>query len=238
MRFCTSELKVDVITSALKKRFPNHDIINVAGIRREESAGRRRMPIAAPLAKLRRKNHAGLSWNAIIEWPIQDVFYAIYEAGLNLHEAYTVYGASRVSCAYCIMSSEKDLIAAATCADNHELYKQMVELEAMSTFAFQGNRWLADVAPHLLTAELRQCVEISKAKANERQAIEANIPKHLLFTSGWPRVMPTVSEARLLAGVRKRISELLGFEADYLSADSILRRYETLIASKPTNTPV
>ena len=35
MRFCTSELKVSVITSALKKRFPGQDILNVAGIRRQ-----------------------------------------------------------------------------------------------------------------------------------------------------------------------------------------------------------
>lgn len=67
MRFCTSELKVDVITSALKKRFPTRDIINVAGIRRQESANRSRMPVSAPLAKLQRKGYVGLSWNAIIE---------------------------------------------------------------------------------------------------------------------------------------------------------------------------
>src|SRR3546814_9288489 len=46
MRFCTSELKVAVITSALKKQYPGQDIVNVAGIRRQESPARNRMPIS------------------------------------------------------------------------------------------------------------------------------------------------------------------------------------------------
>lgn len=136
MRFCTSELKVAVITSALKKRYPAQDIVNVAGIRRQESPNRSRMPVSAPLGKLERKGYAGITWNAIIEWKIEDVFSTIEEAGLSLHEAYTIYGASRVSRAFCIMSSQQDLRAAASCSDNHSLYVQMVELEAQSTFAF------------------------------------------------------------------------------------------------------
>ena len=46
MRFCTSELKIDVITRALKKRFPAMDILNVAGIRREESTARKKKPVS------------------------------------------------------------------------------------------------------------------------------------------------------------------------------------------------
>lgn len=55
MRFCTSEMKVDQITAALKKRFPDRPIINASGIRRQESVTRSRMPIAAPMTKLQRK---------------------------------------------------------------------------------------------------------------------------------------------------------------------------------------
>lgn len=96
MRFCTSELKTAVITSALKKRYPNHDIVNVTGVRRQESSARSKMPVSAPLAALTRRNKQGVTWNAIIEWPVEDVFSEIAEAGLALHEAYTRYGASRV----------------------------------------------------------------------------------------------------------------------------------------------
>src|SRR3546814_14198036 len=57
MRFCTSELKVAVITSALKKQYPGQDIVNVAGIRRQESPARNRLPISAPMASLTRRGN-------------------------------------------------------------------------------------------------------------------------------------------------------------------------------------
>lgn len=46
MRFCTSELKSAVIASYLKKRFPGRNIINVTGIRRQESPSRSKMPVS------------------------------------------------------------------------------------------------------------------------------------------------------------------------------------------------
>jgi 3'-phosphoadenosine 5'-phosphosulfate sulfotransferase (PAPS reductase)/FAD synthetase len=232
MRFCTSELKVDVITAALKKRFPGQDIVNVAGIRREESDARKKMPVSADQAKLKRKGNIGITWNAIIEWVLDDVLASIAQAGLRLHEAYTKYLASRVSCTYCIMSAEGDLLAAAGCADNHALYVEMVELEAASTFAFQGHRWLADAAPHLLSVQLRERVAIAKKKAERRQEIESQIPAHLLYSKGWPTCMPTHEEANLLASVRAEIAQLLDLEVDCTTPDQVLARYAELMAAK------
>jgi len=232
MRFCTSDAKIWPITSALKKRFPGQDIVNVAGIRREESATRRKMPVAAEQAKLMRKGSAGLTWNAIIEWEIDEVFSAIDQAGLRLHEAYTKYRASRVSCAYCIMSSESDLRAAAGCGDNQAIYIEMVELEAHSTYGFQGHRWLADAAPHLLPAELRERIAIAKQRAARRQDLEARIPSHLLYTKGWPTSMPTLEEATLLAEIRRGVAAELDLQVSCTSAEDVLARYAELIAEK------
>lgn len=229
LRFCTSELKVAVITSALKARFPSHAIINAAGIRRQESSARSKMPVTAPMSKLERQGRPGLSWNPIIEWSIEQVFEEIAAAGLELHEAYTRYGVSRVSCAFCIMSSAGDLMAAAGCADNHDLYRQMVKLECDSTFAFQGARWLADVAPDLLAPDLRARVAVAKAAAAERQIAESEIPPHLLYTKGWPTCMPTLEEAELLARVRRRVAACIDVEIGYTDARSILERYEALM---------
>jgi CheY-like chemotaxis protein/3'-phosphoadenosine 5'-phosphosulfate sulfotransferase (PAPS reductase)/FAD synthetase len=222
LRFFTSELKSSVIFSALKKRFPTQDIVNVTGVRRQESSSRSKMPISAPLASLSTKGRTGITWNAIIEWSIDEVFTEIAAAGLALHEAYTVYGASRVSCAYCIMSTLDDLRAAANCADNHDLYREMVRLEAASTFAFQGQRWLADVAPDLLSASLKEAIGRAKAAAAQRQTIEAEIPPHLLFTSGWPTVRPTLDEAQILANVRSRVAALVGIDVLCTDAQSVL----------------
>jgi 3'-phosphoadenosine 5'-phosphosulfate sulfotransferase (PAPS reductase)/FAD synthetase len=232
MRFCTSELKSAVIMSALKKRFPTNNIVNVTGVRRQESSARSRMPVSAGLPALTRRGLSGHAWNAIIEWPVDDVFAEISNAGLALHEAYTKYGASRVSCAFCIMSSMDDLRAAAGCADNHDVYREMVALEAASSFAFQGQRWLADVSPDLLSPSLRQDVNRAKDAAHRRQAYEAEIPSHLLFTSGWPTCRPTFDEAALLASIRARVSRVVGVDADHLTAHSVLARYDELLLAR------
>ncbi len=232
MRFCTSELKVDVITSALKKRFPGRDIVNAAGIRRQESTARQKMPVSSPQAKLKRHGNIGINWNAIIELEIGEVFDRIAAAGLRLHKAYTTHHASRVSCVFCIMSAIDDLRAAAGCEDNVPLYIEMVELEVASTFAFQGGRWLADTAPHLLPPELLARVVIAKAAAVKRQQLEAEIPGHLLYVKGWPSCMPTQDEAALLARVRADVAQLLNLEIRYTTADAVLARYAELIAAR------
>lgn len=233
MRFCTSELKVAVITSALKKRFPGQDIVNVAGIRRQESAARSRMPVSAAQPKLERRGLAGVTWNAIIDWQLEDVLDTLADARLQLHEAYTRFHASRVSCAFCIMSSIGDLQAAASCPDNRELYREMVDLELTSSFAFQGSRWLADLRPDWLDAGQTQRVSQAKRKAALRAEIESEIPDHLLFCKkGWPTALPSMAEAALLASVRERIGALLDLQVAYTDALSIRARYAQLMHAR------
>lgn len=232
MRFCTSELKTAVITSALRKRFPGQDIVNVTGIRREESDNRAKMPVSKLMTALQRKDCTGYSWNAIIEWKLDEVLQEIADAGLALHEAYTTYGVSRVSCAFCIMSSLPDMQAASKCEDNHPLYVSMVELEATSGFGFQGSRWLADVAPHLLSDELKTRVERAKAGAQARVALEKLLPKHLHYTKGWPTGMPTPEEAELIARVRRGVAEAVGIEVLFTTGAEVLARYADLLDQK------
>ncbi|MDD2878328.1 MAG: phosphoadenosine phosphosulfate reductase family protein [Acidiphilium sp.] len=232
LRFCTSEAKTKVIASALAKRFAGRPILNVTGIRRQESASRRAKPIGTIDSNLTTRTREAFIWNPIIEWPIEQVWRTIGEAGLT-HEAYAVYGSTRVSCVFCIMSSIGDLRAAASCPDNHEIYRAMVDLEARSTFAFQGNRWLADTAPHLLDAEMRRAVTRARLAAHERMRLEARLPRHLLYVKGWPTSVPTHEEADQIAEIRRRISTLLGIDADYLTAPAVRDRYRDLIAAKP-----
>jgi 3'-phosphoadenosine 5'-phosphosulfate sulfotransferase (PAPS reductase)/FAD synthetase len=232
MRFCTSELKTQVIASALRKRFPVQPILNVTGIRWQESARRSEMPIAKPIAQLERKAAKALAWNAIIDWRLPEVLSIARDAGLAPHVAYAVYGASRVSCAYCIMSKAEDLVAATRCTDNHEVYRTLVELEAESTFAFQGARWLGDVAPSLLSEELRGRLTDAKAKAEQRRRIESAIPEHLLYVKGWPTAIPSTSDAELIASVRRKMNALMGLDMNYLTAESVLARYSELMAAR------
>ncbi|BDI33368.1 hypothetical protein CCAX7_54190 [Capsulimonas corticalis] len=235
MRFCTSELKTDVICRELVRRFPGETILSVSGIRAEESAQRAKAPISKAQEKLTSKTQdtRGLDWHPILSWTKADIFAYLRSKGFDLHEAYTRYGASRVSCTCCIMSSEDDLRAAASCADNHEIYRRMCELEIVSTFSFQERGWLADIAPHLLTRDQIQRLARAKSAARLRETAEARIPAHLLYTKGWPTCVPTDAEADLLCTVRVTVAATLGLDVLYTEPSALIGRYGELMELKP-----
>lgn len=231
MRFCTSELKTAVICRELVKRFPGQTIISCSGIRRAESAKRKKAPIAKAQKKLASTTHrtTGIDWHPVIEWSHTDVFAFMAARGFEPHEAYTKYGMSRVSCAFCIMSNADDLRASTTCDENHAIYREMVDLEIASTFAFQGG-YLGDVAPHLLDDATRAALALAKERAARREAAEERIPDHLLYTKGWPTVMPTYDEAVMLAEVRIEVAAAVGIEAGFTTPEAIIARYAELMA--------
>lgn len=234
MRFCTSELKTAVITAELRRRYPGRTILNVAGIRRDESAKRRKAPVVKVEKRLSAasKGTRGYNWHPILDWSTGDVLAYLRRAGFALHEAYTDFGMTRVSCAYCIMGSADDLVASTTCPENHDIYREMVELEIRSTFAFQGACWLGDVAPHLLTEEQRARLADAKRRAVMREEAEALIPDHLLYTKGWPTVMPTYEEAVVLCGVRVVVALALGLDVECTKPQALLARYRALMDEK------
>jgi 3'-phosphoadenosine 5'-phosphosulfate sulfotransferase (PAPS reductase)/FAD synthetase len=237
MRFCTSELKVDVICAYLTDRFRGRTILSASGIRADESTNRAKAPVAKRQPKLARtvRRTEGWDWHPILRWSAADVWALCRARGFPMHEAYTRYGSSRVSCAFCILGSAADLRAAAACEANHALYLEMVELEAESTFAFQGGEWLGDVAPHLLTPELREALARAKEGARRREAAEARIPGHLLYTKGWPTCVPTPAEAELLAEIRRDVAAAVGLTVGFTEPKAIIGRYEELMAAKNAN---
>jgi len=233
MRFCTSELKTVPIASALKKRWKKGPLVAVDGIRAQESRARAKKPVSEHQKRLTRASGEGREWHAILDWKIEDVFAEIAGAGLQLHEAYRVHGSTRVSCAFCIMSSGHDLAAAAAAGEHADLYRRMVELELRSTFAFQGARWLADVAPDLLTAEQRRRVPDAKERARQRKDAESRLPKDLLLDeNGRPARPVTADDAAVLAGVRADVCRIVGIEPSFCDAGSILAHFSKLTCKK------
>jgi len=172
MRFCTSELKTSKIHAALKRGFQGLPIISVTGVRREESHRRARAEIAE-----RNASNGIWTWRPVLNWTDVEVFEALDARGVLLHPAYRQFGLSRVSCRFCIMSSLADLKAASCQPETHDLYRRMVDLECRSTFAFQGARWLGDVAPHLLDADIRDALMLAKEAARRRVAMERRITR-------------------------------------------------------------
>jgi hypothetical protein len=108
----------------------------------------------------------------------------------------------------------------------------MVGLEIESTFAFQSGKWLGDVAPHLLTANLMFGLADAKRRATIREALESSIPKHLHYQKGWPTCMPSYDEARLLATVRKEMGEIMKLPVKFTTAQEVTARYAQLMAQR------
>ena len=234
MRFCTSELKTAIICRELSGRFAGHTIVSVSGIRRDESKKRANAPIVKSQAKLTSKQREtdGVDWNPLLHWSREQVISYLSDIEFPLHPAYTRWGMSRVSCAFCIMASNADLANSVRCPENHDLYRRMVALELESAFAFQSNSWLSELAPELLTQSQRHRIETVKSVAMQREEIERNIPKHLLYTKGWPTCIPTKDEADLLCRVRLAIGGLQGLPTMYTERRALIDRYRELYEAK------
>ena len=235
MRFCTSEMKTAICCRDLVARYPKQTILSVSGIRRQESTKRKQALVCSVQPKLESKTleTQGYNWNPLLAWTLEEVLAYHKSHGFPLHEAYTKYGMSRVSCAYCILSSLSDLIASATNPENHDIYREMVDLEILSSFSFQSDRWLGDIAPHLLSSVQLAGLSEAKRRNKAREQVEKRIPSHLRFTRGWPAVMITRSEAVLLSEVRRGVADIMEIEGvHYLDADAIFARYEELMAEK------
>ncbi|HET8841099.1 MAG TPA: phosphoadenosine phosphosulfate reductase family protein [Ktedonobacteraceae bacterium] len=233
MLFCRSELKAAIISRELIRRFPGQIILSTTGIRREESATRANAPIAAPQPRLTSVTHktGGWDWHPIANWTLAQVFAYHQLRQFPLHPAYA-QGMTRVSCAYCVVASLSDLTTSAKNPDNQELYRELVEIEIISSFSFQSGHWLGDLAPLLLSESQRHRFTEAKRRAAIREKAEARIPRHLLYTQRWPTTMPTQEEARLLAEVRGIVADTLEITIAYREPEAILARYAELMQAK------
>ena len=235
MRFCTSELKSAPIASALVKRFPGQQIISACGIRREEGKGKSQSPrtnaaTSKPNNRLtnKRAGTSGVDWNPIAAWTEADVFAFCAERGFQMHDGYAL-GMKRISCRVCIMQDESDQRISASVPANQPLIRTVIKLETRSTFAFQGARWLGDVASDLLNADELVALRDAKERGRRRSDVEARIPKYLLYTEGSPTVMPTAQEAVMLSEVRIAVAAIMGFSVRYTTSEQIIARYAELM---------
>ncbi len=233
LRFCQSEMKAAVIGPAVAQRLRGQTIVSVLGLRRDESHNRAAIPVSkADHRHAKAGNRHGTAmmvWNPIADWTSGDVFRAHHILGLLLHEAYTVYEATRLSCRYCIFASMHDLTASASAPANADVYRELVSIEARSTFPFQPARWLADVAPHLLGFALRADIARAKADQHERRRLEALMPPTLRYIKGWPPRVPTRPEAEDIAAARRPILARHGLADLYPTASSIMERFSDLL---------
>ena len=201
----------------LARTLAGSTIIQIIGIRRDESSAR---------------SKALMVWHPIAHWSSEQVFALHAQLGIPLHEAYSCYGLTRLSCRCCVLQSQADSQAAASAPANRPAFIHLVDLEARSTFSFQPGRWLADTAPQLLPASLVADVTRAKHDAEERRALEGGMPPELRFCRGWPPRMPTSGEADRIAAARAPILRRHRLENRFADGAAVRRRFAELIAAK------
>ncbi len=212
LRYCTSEMKIHVMSKA--KRQLHGPVITVMGIRRAESRGRARTPFEAPDSGMARYGRTDcMIWNPIAHWPTDDVF-AVHESNsIPLHEAYGL-GSTRLSCNFCVLANIGDLTVASRQDQNLEVYITLSEMEARFGFSFQPSRWLADVRPDVLSADISDRIESAKASADERRRHEAAYPEAFrkrrysdLTSSDWSAIARTRDKLATLHGITDYLAD-------------------------------
>lgn len=128
-RQCTSDLKrgpIDKQIRSICKQYGFTQVVNCMGLRAEESSGRAKKEV------FKIRQHMSVAGRKVYDWlPIHDmttkeVFDWIAMNGEKPHWAYAS-GMTRLSCCFCIMSSEQDLYTASKL--NPVLFKRYVDLE-------------------------------------------------------------------------------------------------------------
>lgn len=102
-RFCTEELKIFPMRAYLAEHFPDGDVVNAVGIRREESQAR---------ATASEWEHSKVFdcdvWRPLVEWTMQDVVDIHKRHNLAPNPLY-LWGAERVGCWPCINSRKSEI---------------------------------------------------------------------------------------------------------------------------------
>lgn len=114
-RQCTSDLKRGPIERTIReecKRTGRNIVVNCMGMRSQESAKRSKLCAFQHDAENSKAGREWYDWLPIHHLTTREVFGVIAEAGQQPHPAYAA-GMSRLSCCFCIMASQADLMTAA-----------------------------------------------------------------------------------------------------------------------------
>jgi len=150
-RYCTSEFKRGPggrIITKLYRESPG-DVLNIFGYRAQESLARSLRPVFAKNSRFSNKSRTVMDWLPIHALTVEEVWASIHESGVPYHPAYDL-GMSRLSCAFCILASKKDLKISARA--NPKLLRRYVDLEERMGHSFQHKQSLADIEKSVSTS--------------------------------------------------------------------------------------
>ncbi|MFA7513818.1 MULTISPECIES: phosphoadenosine phosphosulfate reductase domain-containing protein [Mycolicibacterium] len=152
-RWCTSDFKRGPIRKVMTKLVaelrdsgqvagrPVH-LLNVMGLRAEESSARARRLAYSPNTAASNGRRRVDDWYPIHHWSTKQVWERIRAAGTRPHRAY-IEGMSRLSCRFCVLASRADLVCSARL--NPELARRYAEVEVETGHRFRADLSMADI---------------------------------------------------------------------------------------------
>ncbi len=163
-RYCTSDHKRGQIrkvftqaVSRIQARWRSEGkpqrqvrILNIMGMRAEESPARAKLqPFAHDAAASNGKRHVD-TWLAIHDWKLPDVWKSIKASNVPFHKAYSL-GMPRLSCVFCIFSPPAALMIAGR--HNPELLADYVAAETAMGHTFRKDFPIASVQQAIARGE-------------------------------------------------------------------------------------
>jgi DNA sulfur modification protein DndC len=141
-RQCTSDLKRGPMEREIRRHLKAHPefnglVVNCMGMRAQESPGRKKLEPFTYDAGNSLAGREWYDWLPIHALEVEQVFALIAYVDQKPHWAYAA-GMSRLSCCFCIMSSDADLATAA--AHNPDMYARYVEAEDRLGFTLSMSR--------------------------------------------------------------------------------------------------
>jgi 3'-phosphoadenosine 5'-phosphosulfate sulfotransferase (PAPS reductase)/FAD synthetase len=157
-RYCTSDHKRGQVAKVLTKltaevqatRPGQVRILNVMGLRAEESPARaRKVELAHDERASNGKRHVD-NWLPILGWLEGDVWARIAAAGTTPHPAYAA-GMPRLSCCFCVLASRSALVRSAQL--NPELAATYADVELRIGHRFKADLSMADIIAEAAATE-------------------------------------------------------------------------------------
>lgn len=140
-RFCTGELKTDVIWKLIRN-WPGCTVaVNCVGIRGEESTRRAKLDPLKTNKKNDNSKREAWDWYPIFDLTLDDVWKIIADSGQTRHPAYD-NGNDRLSCMFCVFGSVNDWRNGAKA--NPDLYRRYVQMEKDFGFTIRRNKPIED----------------------------------------------------------------------------------------------
>lgn len=158
-RYCTSDQKTAQVAKLMTQLAADHRaagntapirILNCLGIRAEESPARAKKAPFGPDTAATNGRRTVDRWLPIFDWTTEQVWTTIRRSGLPHHPAYDA-GMPRLSCVFCVLAGQKELVLAARL--NPELAAEYVATEKRI-----GHRFRNDLS-------MEQIVELAGAVA-------------------------------------------------------------------------